>query len=114
MQLTYTLDALETLSVIGSGNGWDLATATPLTHSSDFKTWTAKDVVIGDEFKINANGAWTVGFSGEKVYDNDSTKETVYNVNKQDGGANLQATPGTYDVTVNFSTMPYTVTLKKK
>lgn len=114
VQLTYTITHLETLSVIGSGNGWDLATATPLTASSNLKTWTASDVTIGDEFKINANGAWTISFSGEKVYDNDSTKETVYNVRKQDGGANLQATPGTYDVTVSFATVPYTVTLKKK
>lgn len=114
VQLTYALTHLETLSVIGSGNGWDLATATMLTPSSDFKTWTAKDVTIGEEFKINANGAWAISFSGEKVADNDSTNETVYNVNKQDGGANLQATPGTYDVTVSFATMPYTVTLKKK
>lgn len=114
VQLTYSLTHLETLSVIGSGNGWDLATATPLKASSDFKTWTATDVTIGDEFKINANGAWAISFSGEKVFDNGSTGEVVYNVNKQDGGANLQATPGTYDVTVNFSTMPYTVTLKKK
>ena len=114
VQLSYSITALHTLSVIGSGNGWDLATATPLTPSSDLKTWTAKDVTIGDEFKINANGAWAISFSGEKVYDNDSTNETVYNVRKQDGGANLQATAGTYDVTVSFATLPYTVTLVKK
>lgn len=110
VQKTYSATALRTLSVIGSGNGWDLATATELTPSKDFKIWTAEGVVIGDEFKINANGAWTIGFSGTSVPD--ATGKQVYTVNKQDGGANLQAKPGTYKVTLDFSAYPYTVTLE--
>lgn len=110
VQLTYSISPIETLSVIGSGNDWDLATATQLTPSSNLKVWTAENVYVGDEFKINANGAWTIGFSGTKVPD--ATGKQIYNVNKQDGGANLQATPGTYKVTVDFSTRPYTVTLE--
>ncbi|MDE6310690.1 MAG: hypothetical protein K2L96_02590 [Muribaculaceae bacterium] len=110
VQLTYSLTCLQTLSVIGDGNGWDLATAAPLTPSADFKTWTAEGVVIGNEFKINANGAWAIGFSGTSVPD--TTGKQVYEVHKQDGGDNLHATPGTYKVTVNFSAYPYTVTLE--
>lgn len=110
VQLTYSQTCLKTLSVIGSGNGWDLATATELKPSKDFKTWTAEGVVIGDEFKINANGAWAIGFSGTAAPD--ATGKQVYYVNKQDGGANLQAKPGTYKVTVDFSNVPYTVTLE--
>lgn len=112
VQLTYDITCLETLSVIGSGNGWDLATATPLTPSSDFKVWKASDVEIGDEFKINANGAWAIGFSGVQVPD--AMGEYVYTVNKQDGGDNLKCDkPGKYNVTVDFSAKPYTVTLSK-
>lgn len=110
VQKTYSATALRTLSVIGSGNGWDLATATELKPSRDFKTWTAENVTVGDEFKINANGAWTIGFSGTQIPD--ATGKQVYQVNKQDGGANLQAKPGTYKVTVDFSNFPYTVTLE--
>lgn len=110
VELDYSISAIETLSVIGSGNEWDLATATELKPSSDKKIWTAENVVIGDEFKINANGAWTIGFSGTSVPD--ATGKQVYNVNKQDGGANLQAVPGTYKVTLDFSTKPYTVVLE--
>ncbi len=110
VQLTYSITCLNTLSVIGSGNGWDLATATELTPSADFKVWTAKNVAIGDEFKINANGAWAIGFSGTSVPD--ATGKQVFVINKQDGGDNLKATPGTYDVTVDFSTKPYTVVLE--
>lgn len=114
VQLTYSLNALETLSIVGSGNSWNEKEGAPLKASSDFKTWTASDVYIGDEFKIVANNSWAISFSGEKVGGNDSTKETVYNVNKQEGGANLQTEPGNYDVTVSFATKPYTVTIVKK
>lgn len=111
VQLTYSLTCLNTLSVIGSGNDWKLETATELTPSADFKVWTAKNVEIGDEFKINANGAWAIGFSGTQL--SDDTNKTVYTVNKQDGGENLHAVPGKYNVTVDFSNVPYTVTLEK-
>lgn len=112
VQLTYSITALRTLSVIGSGNGWDLATAAELTPSKDFKVWTASDVEVGDEFKINANGAWTIGFSGTSI--DDVTGKYVYQVNKQDGGDNLKCpAPGKYNVTVDFSTFPYIVTLSK-
>lgn len=112
VQLTYSITALRTLSVIGSGNGWDLATAAELTPSKDFKVWTASDVEIGDEFKINANGAWAIGFSGTSI--DDVTGKFVYQVNKQDGGDNLKCSaPGKYNVTVDFSTFPYIVTLSK-
>lgn len=112
VQLTYSITALETLSVIGAGNGWDLATAVALTPSANFDVWTANDVEIGDEFKINANGAWDIGFSG--TGGKDSTGKFVYTVNKQDGGDNLKCSePGKYNVTVDFSAHPYTVTLSK-
>ena len=112
VQLTYTIYGIQAISVIGSGNGWDVATATQLTPSKDLKVWTAKDVEIGDEFKLNCNSAWTVAFSGTQISDMNGT--IVYNVNKQDGGDNLKATPGKYDVEINFSEFPYTVTLVKK
>ncbi len=113
VQLTYELTGLTSMSVIGDGNEWNLETATPLTPSKDLKTWTAKDVEIGDEFKINCNGDWVIAFSGQKISDMNGTK--VYTVNKQDGGANLQTgEKGKYDVTVNFGVYPYTVTIVKK
>lgn len=110
VQLTYSVTCLETLSVIGDGNNWQLDTAAPLTPSDDFKIWTAENVKIGNEFKINANKAWEISFSGTAVPD--ELGKQVYEVHKQDGGDNLPATPGTYKVTVNFSTVPYTVTLE--
>ncbi len=110
VQLTYSLYAIRSLSVIGDGNGWDVATATELTPSKDFRTSTATDVQIGSEFKINANGAWDVDFGGQVV--NDATGNKVYNVYYK--GSNLPCEAGKYDVTLDFSNVPYTVTLVKK
>lgn len=108
----YEINYLGTLSVIGNANGWDLSTAVELTHSKDLKTWTATDVAIDKEFKINANGAWAVSFSGTQIQD--AAGELVYQVDKQDGGDNLNAPTGVYDVTLDFSTKPYILTLKAK
>lgn len=112
VQNTYEEHYLQALTVIGNANGWDLATAVELTPSSNYSVWTATDVHVDGDFKINANHAWTIGFSGTKL--SDSMGELVYTVDKQDGGANLEAPEGHYDVTVDFSAKPYTVTLKKK
>lgn len=106
VQLTYSITALESLSVIGGGNGWDLATAPKLTPSSDHKVWTAKGVTIGEEFKINANGAWDIDFG-----QSGAGSDNVYNITYK--GSNIMvANPGVYDVEVNFGVFPYTVTLK--
>ena len=110
VQLTYDVKALQTMSVIGAGNDWNLETATPLTPSKDFKTWTASDVEIGDEFKINCNGAWDFDFGGAQVQDVDG--QSVYNINLK--GSNMPAKAGKYDVKIDFSTMPYVLTLTKK
>ncbi len=107
---TYTAKALQTLTVIGAGNGWDLATAQPLTASKDFKTWTATDVYIKDEFKINANGAWDYDFGGTTLTDTEG--QSAYTLSFK--GGNMQAKEGTYDVKIDFSALPYTLTLTKK
>ena len=108
-QLTYKMSHISSISVIGAGNGWDLATAPALTPSSDYKTWTAKGVQIGDEFKLNCNGAWDLDFGGTKVETVVGSEQSFNLVFK---GGNMQATPGTYDIEVNFGTYPYTITLK--
>lgn len=108
VQLTYKVTCLETLSVIGSGNGWNLETAAQLTPSKDKKVWTAENVEVGDMFKINANGAWDIDFGGEAVQNVEG--KTIFNVHYK--GGNLEVTPGTYKVTVDFRAVPYTVTLE--
>lgn len=107
--LTYKFSPIESIAVIGSGNGGDLASATELTHSSDFKVWTAKGVKVGDNFKLCCNHAWTLNFGGAKV-ETVVGNEQSYNLNFN--GDNMEAKEGTYDIEVNFGVYPYTITLK--
>lgn len=108
VQQTYAITCLETLSVIGSGNGWDLATATPLTPNKDMNVWTAENVHVGDNFKINANGAWNIDFGGVKLQDVNG--KHVYNMSYK--GSNCEAPEGDYKVTIDFRSYPYVLTLE--
>ena len=110
MQKTYSISGITSISVIGDGNGWDTTTAPVLTPSKDLRTWTGTDIEIGSEFKLNCNGAWDIDFGGVAV-ENTMGKQ-VYNVHYK--GDDLPCEAGKYDVTVDFSAKPYTVTLVKK
>lgn len=102
---TYSLTAIREIAVIGDGNGWDTATAVQLTPSKDFRTWTAEGVVIGSEFKLCCNGGWDINFGAGT--DNGGGSYTIVM-----NGGNLPSTPGTYNVTVDFSSKPYTLTIQ--
>lgn len=110
--LTYSMTVINDLGLVGGFNGWNEKENVQLTPSNDFKVWTATDVELDGEFKINANKAWAIGFSGQQVSQENGV--VVYNVNKQDGGANLSVESGKYDVELNFTVQPYVLTLKKK
>lgn len=109
VQQTYSISGITSISVIGDPD-WDLETAPQLTPSKDLRTWTGTDIQIGTEFKLNCNGAWDIDFGGEAVENTMGNK--VYNVYYK--GSNLPCEAGKYDVTVDFSAKPYTVTLVKK
>ncbi|MDE6682782.1 MAG: hypothetical protein K2J87_05095, partial [Muribaculaceae bacterium] len=110
--LTYSMSVINDLGIVGAFNGWNEKENVQLTPSKDLKVWTATDVEIDGEFKINANKAWAIGFSGRQV--SQDSGAVVYNVNKQDGGDNLSVESGKYDVELNFTVQPYVLTLKKK
>ncbi|MDE7413975.1 MAG: hypothetical protein K2N05_09365 [Muribaculaceae bacterium] len=110
--LTYSTTLIENLGLVGAFNGWNEKENIELTPSKDLKVWTATDVELDGEFKINANKAWAIGFSGRQV--SQDSGAVIYNVNKQDGGDNLSVEKGKYDVELNFTVQPYVLTLKKK
>ncbi|MDO4319032.1 MAG: hypothetical protein Q4C34_00515 [Bacteroidales bacterium] len=102
--LTYKSSPIETISAIGAFNGWDTATAPELSHNTQFTVWTISGVELeaGAEFKFCVNHAWTLSFGGE------------YDKIEQNGG-NLKAPEsGKFDITLDFSTIPYTCTMTKK
>lgn len=110
VNMTYKFSAIRTLRVVGSGNDWNEKEGAQLTPSSDYKIWTAKGVKIGTEFKLNANEAWTLNFGGGQPEGSVTENGTTYTL--QFNAGNMNSTPGTYDVEVNFGVYPYTVTLK--
>lgn len=92
------------ISVIGSYNGWNLETAIPMEHSSNWLTWTATDVTLDDgEFKLNCNGAWTISLGVDPA-----------NIVPVNDGGNMPCTAGTYDLTLDLTNPPYTLTMTAK
>ena len=74
-----------------------------MTPSADFKTWTA-DIEVAEptEWKFRMNNGWDVNLGGA------ADNLTV-------GGDNLKFdAAGTYTVTLNLGTLPYTYTAVKK
>ncbi|HBI58323.1 MAG: hypothetical protein OSJ46_07150 [Duncaniella sp.] len=104
--LTYSLSpAITTIGIIGDAteNGWDAST--PLAPSADFLTWTGTVTLKGGEFKFRANDSWDVVNLGGNL-------EFL----STDGGAPNIPSPGegTYELTLNLGSYPYTATLTKK
>lgn len=104
--LTYSLSpVITTIGVIGDAteNGWDAST--PLTPSEDFLTWTGTITLKDGSFKFRANDSWdVVNLGGELEFLGTA------------GDAPNIASPGegTYDITLNLGSYPYTATLTKK
>lgn len=110
VQLTYSLSALQTISVIGAHNDWTLETAPKLTPAKDLRTWTISDVELGGEFKFNCNGAWDFDFGGTDGANN--VANTTYELAFK--GSNMTIEAGKYDITLDFSAYPYMATFTKK
>lgn len=100
--LTYTATLCSTYGLIGdaTAGGWDAST--PLTPSEDFLKWTATVDLYEGQFKFRANDGWDINLGGAMN-------------NLTPGGDNINSPgQGTYTVTLDLSTVPYTCTLVKK
>ena len=91
---------LNSWGIIGGFNGW--GESVEMTKVNDF-TYTVTQVLNeGDEWKFRANGQWTVSLGG--TFD----KLDPFN------GPNFKCEEsGTYDITLNLSTLPWTATVVK-
>lgn len=105
-KLTYKATYLRRISLVGAFNDWNAEQAVDLKPDSKFQVWTGT-VDLDGEFKVNTNGAWDIDFG--------SNSAEIGTPNKLDyKGANISVPAGKYDVRVDFSTLPYTITLNKK
>ncbi len=100
--LTYTIDYTGTWGLIGDATpgGWD--TDTNLTPSADFLVWTGTVTLKEGEVKFRANDDWAINLGGNPE-------------NLTGGGDNIKLPEaGTYDVTLDFSRVPYSAKFVKK
>ncbi len=107
IELNYATRALKltqinTIGIIGGFNGW--GNSNEMTPSDDLLTWTiTQDMTEGDEWKIRMNNDWTISLGGEV--------DNLWPFN----GSNFKCTEtGTYEITLNLGTLPWTATVVKK
>lgn len=95
-----TLYQVNKLGIIGDFNGWG-ATA-EMTPNADKTVWTITQEFSGaGTFKFRGNDNWDINLGGD-------INELVAN------GANINNEAGTYVITLNLGSFPYTCTIVKK
>lgn len=102
--LTIEISPIDVISIVGAFNGWNVEDEEAvMTPSNRNCTWTIQNVNLPEgEFKFCVNHAWTLSFGGQmdKIVEN---------------GGNLSVDQaGVYDVVLDFTKYPNTVTLTKK
>lgn len=99
--LTYTVTLITSFGAIGDMNAW--GAQVPMTPSEDFLVWTGDVTFDADNtFKFRANDDWGINLGG-------AVSNLTYD------GPNLPAPgAGTYTVTVDLTTVPYTCSYKAK
>lgn len=107
IQLNYgtrdlVITKISTFGVIGGFNGWGESVA--MTSSEDGLVWTVTQAMTeGDEWKFRANDGWDISLGGE--FDN------LWPFN----GANFKCgATGTYDITLDLRSIPWTASVVKK
>lgn len=101
-ELTYKMTPVTSWGMIGDFNSWGSSVA--MTPSADFLTWTGEITVAdGQGWKFRANDSWDVCDLGGEL------------ANLTFGGGNISTlSAGTYEITLNLATLPYTATAVKK
>lgn len=100
-ELTFTKTLISAIGMIGGFNGW--GGDVELAPSQDFRTWTGTVTVEEPtEWKFRMNNAWDINLGGSVT-------------DLQPNGDNLSFdAAGTYQVTLNLGTLPYSCTIEKK
>lgn len=97
--LTYKLSAIESVGLIGDFNDW--GAQQNLTRQGETMIWKGKlTVAEGQGWKIRCNDNWDINLGGD-------LKALTVN------GENISVAAGTYNVTLDLTNVPYSITLEK-
>lgn len=101
--LKWSAAQIESISAVGAFNNWSTTdAAATMTPDRYMTVYTLNNVALSGEFKFCVNHAWTLSFGGAMD-------------NIVENGGNLTAPEaGVYDIKLDFTTIPYSVTLTKK
>lgn len=108
--LTYSITHIAYWGLTGTINGWNEKEPMKMTTSDRFSMiWTIKDVNLadGDEFKFTTNGTWDINIGCAVAGDDSVLAEHGENIVWNHG-------TGTFDITLDLSKVPYTMTYTKK
>ena len=101
---TWMANEIKSIGAVGDFQGWDPASAPKFTASRTKKSWTITNLQLnGNDFKFCANGGWGINFGG-----------SLDNLVVDGGNISNYGGPGKYDITLDFSKLPYTATMVKK
>lgn len=116
-EMTYTTTPI-TLGVVGTCNNWgnetdgvvepDIA-MTSANSLNNVYTATVTFPAAG-QFKVRANGTWDINWGPNGNAPVNGTYELMFG--GQDNNVNVEA--GTYEISINFATVPYTLNVVKK
>lgn len=99
--LTYSTTIINKVGLIGGFNDW--ASDLEMTPSADLLTWTADiDIASDTELKVRFNGDWGINLGAP-------ADDLVFNA-----PSNIPVAAGSYTVTLNLTTHPYTLTFTAK
>lgn len=95
--MTYSLERVNTISIIGDFNSW--GGDVDLTYNQESGAWEANNVVIGQTggLKFRMNHDWAISWGGADGNGNNFQNLT------QNNGANLNVEAGTYDFKLYIS-----------
>ena len=100
VDLTWSAAPINVISIVGAFNEWNVEDANAaMTPDARMRNtiWTISNVEMpAGEFKFCVNHAWDISFGG-----------AMDNIVENGGNLNL-AEAGTYDITLDFTTRPYT------